>query len=80
MEGHHKNDCPTFVQYMATGLPNPLSAGGMWCEICKTHGHDRYHCPMMQKYQEVTNNAYCTFCKSVKHDDKDCRTMDLMRE
>jgi hypothetical protein len=35
---------------------------------------------MMQKYQTVPKNAYCTFCKSVGHDDKDCRTMDLMRE
>jgi hypothetical protein len=25
---------------------------------------------MMQKYQTVPKNAYCTFCKSVGHDDK----------
>jgi hypothetical protein len=79
-EGHHKNECPTFAQYMETGMPNPLPTGGPWCEICKTHGHDPYHFPMMQKYQTVPKNAYCTFCKSVGHDDKDCRTMDLMRE
>jgi hypothetical protein len=35
---------------------------------------------MMQKYQTVPKNSYCTFCKSVGHDDKDCRTMELMRE
>jgi hypothetical protein len=34
----------------------------------------------MQKYQTVLKNSYCTFCKSVGHDDKDCRTMELMRE
>jgi hypothetical protein len=35
---------------------------------------------MMQKYQTVPKSSYCNFCKSVGHDDKDCRTMDLMRE
>jgi hypothetical protein len=79
-EGHHKNECPTFMQYMETGLPNPFPIGGLWCEICKTQGHDPYHCPMMQKYQTVPKSSYCNFCKSVGHDDKDCRTMDLMRE
>jgi hypothetical protein len=49
-------------------------------EICKTHGHDPYHCPMMQKYKTIPKSSYCNFCKSVGHDDKDCRTMELMRE
>jgi hypothetical protein len=53
---------------------------GLWCEICKKQGHDPYHFPMMQKYQTVPKSSYCNFCKSVGHDDKDCRTMDLMRE
>jgi hypothetical protein len=79
-EGHHKNECPTFAQYMETGVPNPFPTGGPWCEICKTHGHDPYHCPMMQKYKTVPKSSYCNFCKSVGHDDKDCRTMELMRE
>jgi hypothetical protein len=79
-EGHHKNECPTFTQYMAAGMPNPLPTGGLWCEICKKPGHDPYHCSMMQKYQTVPKSSYCNFCKSVGHDDKDCRTMELMRE
>jgi hypothetical protein len=48
---HHKNECPTFALYMATGVPNPLPTGGPWCEICKTHGHDPHHCPKRQ-YQK----------------------------
>jgi hypothetical protein len=79
-EGHHKNECPTFVQYLAAGVPNPLPTGGPWCEICKTHRHDPYHCPMMQKYKTVPKSSYCSFFKSVGHDDKDCRTLELMRE
>ena len=46
-EGHHKNECPTFAQYMAIVLPNPLPTRGPWCESCKTHGHGPCHCPMM---------------------------------
>jgi hypothetical protein len=65
---------------MAAGMPNPLLIGGLWFEICKKLGHDPYHYPMMQKYQIVPKSSYCNFCKSVVHDDKDCRMMDLMRE
>jgi hypothetical protein len=51
LEGHHKSECLTFVQYLGVGFPNPFPTGGPWCEICKTHGHDPYHCHMMQKYK-----------------------------
>jgi hypothetical protein len=80
IEGHHKNECVTFSQYMEIGISNPFPKGGLWCEIRKTNGHDPYHFPMMQKYQKIPNISYCNFFKSVCHDDKDCRKMDLMRE
>jgi hypothetical protein len=80
MEGHHKNECPTFTQYMVERMPNPCTLGGLWCEIFKKRGHDPYHFPMMQKYQTVPKSSYCNFCKSVGHDDKDSITMELMRE
>jgi hypothetical protein len=35
---------------------------------------------MIHKYQTVPKSSYCNFFKLVGHDDKDCRTMDLMRE
>jgi hypothetical protein len=65
---------------MAIRVPNPFPTGGPWCEICKMHRHDPYHCPMMHKYKIVPKSSYCNFLKSVGHDDKDCRTLDLMRE
>jgi hypothetical protein len=34
----------------------------------------------MQKYVQTHTNLYCTFCKSVGHDDRDCRAYDLMYE
>jgi hypothetical protein len=61
-------------------MPNPLPTGGLWCELCKTPGHDPYHCPMMQKYQTMPKSTFCNFCKSVGHEDKDCRTLELMKE
>jgi hypothetical protein len=60
--------------------PNPLPKGGPWCEICRTHGHDPYHCPMMKKYQTMPKSTFCNFCKSVGHEDKDCRTLEMMKE
>jgi hypothetical protein len=34
----------------------------------------------MQKYVQTPTNIYCTFCKSVGHDEKDCRAYDLLHE
>jgi hypothetical protein len=79
-EGHHKDECPTFAQYMATGAPNPLEGGVGYCEICKTWGHHPTAFPLLQKYQSTPKNLFCNFCKSVGHDEKYCHTFDLMRE
>jgi hypothetical protein len=65
---------------METEMPNPLLIGGIWCDICKKQGHDPYHYPMMQKYQTIPKSSYCNFCKLVGHDEKDCKTMDLVRQ
>jgi hypothetical protein len=61
-------------------VPNPLPIGRPWCNICNMHEHDPYHFPMMQKYKTVPKSSYCNFFKSMGHDDKDCRTMEMMRE
>jgi hypothetical protein len=34
----------------------------------------------MQKYVQTPTNLYCTFCKFVGHDEKDCRAYDLLHE
>jgi hypothetical protein len=34
----------------------------------------------MQKYVQTPTNLYCTFSKSVGHDDRDCIAFDLMHE
>jgi hypothetical protein len=76
----HKNECPTFVQYLGEGFPNPLPTRGPWCEIYRTHGHDPYHCPMMQKYQTMPKSTFYNFCKFFGHEEKDCRTLEMMKE
>jgi hypothetical protein len=35
---------------------------------------------LMQKYQSTTRNLFCNFCKYVRHDEKECHALDLMRE
>jgi hypothetical protein len=46
-KGHRKDECPTFVQYMATGALNPLAGGVGYCEICKTWGHHPTAFPLL---------------------------------
>jgi hypothetical protein len=78
-EGHHKDECPTFVQYLVTGETNPLPRGGFY-EICKKWGHHPTKCPLLQKYQSMPRNLFCNLCKSIGHEQKDCHAFDLMRE
>jgi hypothetical protein len=79
-EGHHKNECPLFAQYIGVSMPSPLYSGGPWCDICKTHGNDIYHFPLMNKYQTVPKSTFCKFCKLDGHKDKDCGNLEMMKE
>jgi hypothetical protein len=79
MKGHHKDECPTFVQYLVAGVSNPLPRGGYF-EICKKWGHHPTDCPLLQKYQSTPRNLFFNFYKSMEHEEKDCRVLDLMRK
>jgi hypothetical protein len=35
---------------------------------------------MMQKYKTKLKSTFCNFCKLVGHEEKNCRTLDLMKE
>ena len=35
---------------------------------------------MMQKYQEVPKSTFYNFFKSVGNEDRDCRTLEMMKE
>jgi hypothetical protein len=79
-EGHDKEHCPVFHEYLASGAPSPLKQVTLpWCKVCRNR-HRPGECYYMQKYVQTPANLYCTFCKSVGHDDRDCRAYDLMHE
>jgi hypothetical protein len=79
-EGHDKEHFPLFNEYLASGAPSPLKQVTLpWCEVCRNK-HRTGECYYMQKYVQTPTNLYCTFCKSVGHDDRDCRAYDLMHE
>ena len=48
-EGHHKDQCLMFQDYLNSGAPNPLNHNARpWCEICRTRGsHQPEHYPLL---------------------------------
>ena len=81
MDGHTKNNSLTFMNYIASGAPNPLNDHGLpWCHICQSRGHHDEECLYLQKVVSALANLVCKFCKSVGHDEKDCRAYQLLKE
>jgi hypothetical protein len=79
-KGHKKEECPTFTQYMVTEALDPLVGGVGYCEICKTWGNHSTTFPYCRHIRAPQGILYFNFCKSVRHNEKYCRTFDLMRE
>jgi hypothetical protein len=48
-EGHEKEECSTFMQYLEKGALNPL-LGGRYYEICKEWGHHPTDYPLLQMF------------------------------
>jgi hypothetical protein len=80
LEGHDKEHYLVFHEYLALGASSLLKQVTFpWNEVCI----NRYHpseCYYMQKYVQTPAKVYCTFSKSIGHDDIDCRAYDLMHE
>jgi hypothetical protein len=80
VKGHSKDNCPLFNEYLASGAHNPLKqATQPWCEVCRNKHHPS-ECYYMHKYVHTPTNLYYTFCKSMGHDEKNCRAYYLMHE
>ena len=78
-EGHHKDQCPSFQEYIATWAPNPCNHGvGPWCEICRTRGHRLEECYLLHKYINTPKSLYCNFLKYVSHDESNFQANDLL--
>jgi hypothetical protein len=79
-EGHEKEHCPLFHEYLASGALSPLKQVTLpWCEVCRNR-HCPIECYYMWKYVQTPMKLYYTFCKSVGHDEKECRAYDLLHE
>ena len=48
--------------------------------MCHTRGHWSEECLYLQKIVSTPTSLYCKFCKYVGHDEKDCRTFQLLQE
>ena len=71
---HHKDSCSTFLDYPASGAPNPLNSQGIpWCQICQTRDHRQKECLYLQKILSRPTSIYCKFHRSMGHDEKDRR-------
>jgi hypothetical protein len=79
-EGHDKEHCPIFHEFLASRAPSPLKQVTLpWCEVCRNR-HRPSECSYMKKYVQKPTNLYYTFCKLVGHDEKDYRAYDLLHE
>ena len=85
--GHTKDNCPLLTDYMQARRPSPLrprevagpSGPALWCDDCCVAGlHDTNHCPRFAAYVPEVNQKWCKFCRSVRHDEQNCWTYDLM--
>ena len=69
------------MNYVAAGAPIPLNTQGMpWCRICRTRGHKCEECLYLHNIVSALASMYCKFCRSVVHDEKYCRALQLLQE
>jgi hypothetical protein len=57
LEGHDKEHCPLFHEYLASGALSPLKQITLpWCEVCRNR-HCPGECYYMQKYVQTPTNS-----------------------
>jgi len=89
-QGHDKDHCPIFTNYLAGGGPMPLrpeaqvgpsTTPALWCTIFHIGGkHVTDNCHLLQKYTKTSQHLFCNFCRSVSHDERTCRSYELMMD
>ena len=69
------------MNYVATRAMNPINTQGMnWCRIFQTRGHWSNSFLYLQNIVSTPTSLYCKFCKSIGHNEKDCRAFQLLQE
>ena len=80
VDGHTKDTCSTFQNYLLSRASNSLSCAGIpWCCICQVYGHRHENCEYMKNMVTKEENMYYTFFRLVGHD-KNYRAYDLLQE
>lgn len=89
-QGHEKYHCSVFVNYIAGGEPIPLrsetqvgsSTGpALWCAICQVaRKHMTDKCHLLQKLVKTPKQLFYNFCRSVGHDENNCRSYEFMMD
>ena len=89
-QGHDKDHFPVFTNYMVGGGPMPLRPKAqeglstmptLWCVICQIRGkHGTNNCHLLQKYTQSSQHLFCNFYRSVGHDERTCRSFELMMD
>ena len=81
MDGHTKDNCPTYMNYISSGAPNPLSSHGLpWCRICQTRGHRDKEYLYLQNTVSTPASLFYKFCYSVGNEEKDYRACQILKE
>ena len=61
-DGHTKDTCPYFQNYMLSGASNHLSCGNIpSCRIFQVYGHRHKECGYMQNMVMKPTNLYCSY-------------------
>jgi len=89
-QGHDKDNCPVFANYLAGGGPLPLRPEAqvgpstvpvLWCVICQIGGkHAIDNCHLLQKYAQNSQQLFYNFYKSVGHDECTCISYEPMMD
>ena len=89
-QGHNKDHYQVFTKYWAGegSMPlrleaqtGPSAAPTLWCVIYQIRGkHTTDNCHLLQKYTQTSQQLFCNFCRSVGHDERTCRSYELMMD
>lgn len=89
-QGHDKDHCPVFMNYLVGGGPMPLRPEAqvgprmtptLWCMICQIGGkHTTYNCHLLQKYMQMSQQLFCNFYRLVGHDECTYRSYEPMMD
>lgn len=89
-KGHDKDHCHVYQNYLFRGghvtlklenIVGPSTGVPLWCAIFQIDGkHATNHCHLLENFVQTPQQLFCTFCKSVGHNERNCRSYELMME